>query len=88
MFASSMTPPTSCPAIAPIPLTAPCQAVARPRWAAGKRAVTRDSTWGTIAAAARPCARRPMTSRAGDCARPHSSEANVKDAMPVTKIRR
>ena len=69
-------------------MVTPNQASARLRSGAGKVAVIRASTCGTIAAPVSPCSSRATTSSAGDWASPHSSEATAKLATPIMNSRR
>jgi len=47
-----------------------------------------DSTWGTISAAAAPCATRAATNMPGVAASPQANEVRVNKASPTTKRRR
>ena len=62
--------------------------IAVPRWRGGNVAAMIESVAGFIRAAPAPCRTRAAISSSPDPARPHHSEADVKIAMPMTKISR
>ena len=83
-------PPSSTPAAAPLPATAPQipNALLRsaPPWL--KDALMIASVAGEMIAPPSPWSARNTISHAPLCAKPHMSEPNVKSAMPIMNTRR
>ena len=83
------TPPSSAPAAAPLPAIPPQMPRARLRSRPSVKVVARmDSAAGESKAPPKPWTARNAISDPSDQARPHMSEAPVKTASPVMKIRR
>ena len=69
--------------------TKPMKPIALARSAGSVNSVmTSDSATALTTAPPRPCTARATTRAAGEPASPHTTEAPVKQAMPVTNIRR
>ncbi len=82
-------PPSSTPAAAPLPETAPQMPSARFRSFPSSNVVVRiDSAAGETSAAPRPCSERNAISDPSDHASPSSSELTVKSASPAMNSRR
>ena len=86
--ALTSSPPSTWPPMPPRPDATAYHAIARGRARGGTVAVISPRTCGSIAAAVRPCSSRNAISCPGVEASPHSSDAAVKDDIPMTYMRR
>jgi hypothetical protein len=86
--ASTSTPDSTGPSTAARPITGPKAANALAISSGGKQALIMASPCGIITAPNPPCSTRNAIIEAGSHASPHSSEATVNPAAPITNIRR
>ena len=81
-------PPRIWPAIEPIPVATPYQAMAHPRRSPGNTILIAARTCGIMTAAAKPCRIRAKTRKPAEPASPHSRDVAAKSASPHRYILR